>query len=125
MRDYATPLFETEPNTLRSSAKKRQLHFWLLRDKPASSLDETLPDAMIAGSDVGSRSIRGFVGEDALNAQGLESRAVFVADRHGESPGVMDYPGTRLRTIEQILSSLNLVEIAREECSVPMWPVDE
>lgn len=33
--------------------------------------------------------------------------------------------GTTLRTIEQTLSSPNLVEIACEECSVPIWSVYE
>lgn len=83
------------------------------------------PAGIIVGSDIGNRSIRRFLGEDALSSQGLERRAVFVTDRYGEIAGRWIIQGHDFPTIEQILSSLNLVEIACEECEVPFWPAEE
>jgi hypothetical protein len=55
-----------------------------------SSLGETSADAMIAVSDVGG-SVRGFVGEDVRSAQGLDRRAVFVSERHGEIANAVEW----------------------------------
>lgn len=88
----------------------------LLADSPASEI--------IVGSDASGRGIRMFLGEDAVSGRELRRHGVFVTDRYGEIAAQWlveehEFPG-----IEEILSSLNQVEIACEECSVPHWSVD-
>jgi hypothetical protein len=89
------------------------------------SMSVPSPAEITVGSDIGNQSIRRFLGEDALSPKRVAPRAVFVTDRYGEIAGRWIIQGHDFPTIEQILSTLNLVEIACEECSVPIWPVQE
>lgn len=89
------------------------------------SMSVPSPPEIIVGSDIGNQSIQRFLGEDALSPLGLARRAVFVTDRYGEIAGRWIIEGHDFPTIEQILSSLNQVEIACEECEVPFWPAEE
>lgn len=83
------------------------------------------PDEVVAGFDVGGHGIEMFLGADALSALGLSRRGVFVTDRYGEISAQWVVLGHEFPRISEILSSLNQVEIACEECSVPHWPVDD
>lgn len=93
--------------------------------EPASSLTKPLPAEIIAGSDLEGHSIRRFLGEHALSDRKLVRRAVFVTDRYGAVAAQWVFSGHEFPPMEQILSALNSVEIACEECEVPDWPVDE
>ena len=93
--------------------------------EPASSLTNSLPSGIIAGVDVDSRGALGFLGEDGPPMQELRRRAVFVTDRHGEISAHWIVGRHEFPRIEEILSSLNMVEIACEECGVSDWSVVE
>ena len=93
--------------------------------QPEQSTGELLSDGMFAGAFTSAHDVREFLGQDALSLQRLCRRAIFVTDRYGEIAGLWTTQEHEFPRIEQILSSLNLVEIACEECSVPFWPVDE
>ena len=95
------------------------------RTEPASSLTESLPPGMVAGVDVGSQGARLFLGDDGLSTQELRPRAVFVTDRYGEISAFWFVAGHAFPGIKEILLSLDAVEIACEECSVPEWPIEE
>ncbi len=95
------------------------------REGSSLSMGIPLPAEIIIGSDIGNQSTRRFLGEDALFPKGLARRAVFVTDRYGEIWGQWIVQEHKFPSIEQILSTLNQVEIACEECEVPFWPVEE
>jgi len=89
------------------------------------ALSKSLPSEIIAGSDVGGSGTRLFFGEDEVSARDLHRRGVFITDRYGELSAQWlvsehEFPGIR-----EIRSSLESIEIACEECSVPDWPVDD
>jgi hypothetical protein len=86
---------------------------------------DLLPEGMFAGIAPSADEIREFLGGGALSGQLLSRRGIFVTDRYGEIAGLWivrehDFPG-----IDQVLGALDSVEIACEECGVPIWPVDE
>lgn len=80
---------------------------------------------MIAGSYAGTHNIEHFLGEGALLIQGFRQRAIFVTDRYGEISGLWITEEHEFPAIDQVLSVLNLIEIACEECSVPIWPAEQ
>jgi hypothetical protein len=53
-------------------------------ETPLRTIADGLPPEIIAGSDVSGRSVRAFLGEDALTSRGLGRCGVFVTDRYGE-----------------------------------------
>lgn len=127
--DVSCPMCEVFAQTLASHAAD-------LREKEAAALlvfagtrspslrDSPVPE-IISGSDIGGQGIGMFLGEDAASERGLSRRGVFVTDRYGEISALWSVGGHEFPRIEEILSSLNLVQIACEECSVPDWPVDD
>lgn len=92
--------------------------------KPALSLTASLPPGFVAGVDIGGRGAQAFLGADASPGQQPRLRAVFVTDRYGEVSSKWIFEGHQFPAISAVLSALDLVEIACEECSVPDWPVD-
>ena len=92
--------------------------------EPQQSLRDILSDEFSAGA-ASAPHLRQFLGEDATSAERLSRRGVFVTDRYGEISSMWITQGHDFPRIEQILSALNLVEIACEECEVPFWPVDD
>lgn len=86
---------------------------------------DSLSDALIAGADLTGQGIGHFLGENAVSPQGLSRRGVFVTDRYGEIWGIWTVRRHDFLQIEEILSAVNSVEIACEECKVPFWPIEE
>jgi peroxiredoxin len=92
---------------------------------PSSSHTSRLPPGFIAGIDVGGRGAQAFLAAESSPTQQLRLRGVFVTDRYGEVSSNWIFEGHQFPAISAVLSALDLVEIACEECSVPDWPVDE
>lgn len=90
-----------------------------------SELSRALPPEIIAGCDVEGRGVRLFLGEEEVSAQKRHRRGVFLTDRYGELSALWIVAGHEFPRMEEIRSSLDLVEIACEECSVPDWPVED
>lgn len=93
--------------------------------QPENLPSDPLPEGMFAGVAASADEIPPFLGKDAPAGQALSRRGIFVTDRYGEIARSWivrehEFPG-----IKQILTTLNAVEIACEECTVPVWPVDE
>lgn len=84
-----------------------------------------LPPGFIAGIDIRGRSAQAFLGTELSFPQHLRLRGVFVTDRYGELSSNWILEGHQFPAISAVLSALDLVEIACEECSTPEWPVDE
>lgn len=93
--------------------------------EPTSSLTASLTPGLISGTDVGGHGARAFLGAEASPTQQLRLRGVFVTDRYGEVSSKWVFEGHEFPDVSEVLSALDLVEIACEECSVPHWPVDE
>jgi hypothetical protein len=94
-------------------------------DGPVHSHISHLPAGFIAGIDVGGRGAQAFLGPESSPTQQLRLHGVFVTDRYGEVSSNWIFERHQFPAIFAVLSALDLVEIACEECSVPDWPVDE
>lgn len=93
--------------------------------QPGPSACGNLPAEIIAGMDVSGSSARRFLGEDALSTPGLARRGVFVTDRYGELYDQWIAEEHEFPAVQEILSSLDGIELACDECGVSHWPIDE
>ncbi len=109
----------------RELADRESFALVVFLETPSRTLVEGLPTEVIAGTDVSGRSVRNFLGRDALSNRGLEQLGVFVTDRYGEVFAEWVVPDhNRLPGIAEIMSWLRQIEIACEECGVPHWPAE-
>lgn len=127
--DVGCPMCEAFAQMLASHAadlhEKEAVALLVFAETPSPLLPDFAASEIIVGSDVSGHGIGMFLGEHMVSDGGLRQRGVFVTDRYGELAaqwvvGAHEFPG-----IEEILSSLNLVEIACDECGVPHWPIDD
>lgn len=127
--DVSCAMCEAFVQTLASHAadlrEKEAVALLVFPETASSLLSDSSSAEIVAGCDIGCHGIRMFLGEDALSARGLSRRGVFVTDRYGEISAEWVVGGHEFPGIREILSSLDLVEIACEECGVPYWPVDD
>jgi hypothetical protein len=91
---------------------------------PPASLTDSLPKEIITGCDMSGHVARAYLGEDAFSARGLVRLGIFVADRYGELFAQWPLAAHKFPAIEEIFSSLDQIELAGEECSVPAWPAE-
>ncbi len=89
------------------------------------AMSNRMPQEIIVGVDVSGRSIRNFLGEDAMVGGSRRGRGVFVTDRYGEISALWVLNQHEFPSAGDVLSSLEHIEIACEECFMPHWPVDE
>jgi AhpC/TSA family len=92
-------------------------------------LGQSLPPEIIVGSDVSGRSFRRFLGEDSISARSRMGRGVFVTDRYGELSalwvsGLREADDHAFPSADEVLASLEHIQIACEECFMPHWPSD-
>lgn len=92
--------------------------------EPVSPLS-SWPAVFIAGVDPSGRSTKAFLGEEESTARAANGLGVFVTDRYGEISSRWPVVAHNFPTTKEILSALDSVEIACEECYVPHWPVEE
>lgn len=92
---------------------------------PLTGLPAALPPEIIAGTDDTGNSITRYLGEEAVDAKGLQRQGVFVADRYGElyAKWVVEKDG-ELPGVSEILKALEQIEIACEECHPTTWALD-
>jgi len=88
---------------------------------PPAVLTDSLPKEIVAGCDMSGYGARAYLGDDAFSARGLVRRGVFVADRYGELFAQWPITAHKFPALEEIISSLNQIEMACEECSAPAW----
>ena len=91
---------------------------------PPAVLTDSLPKEIIVGCDMSGYGARAYLGDDAFSARGLVRRGVFVADRYGELFAQWPITAHKFPALEEIISSLNQIEMACEECSAPAWPAE-
>jgi hypothetical protein len=104
--------------------KKEAVALVAFLSPPPERLTHSLVEEIIAGADISGRGARAYLGEDAFASRGLARTGVFVADRYGELIAQWVSPGHKFPQIEEILSWLDHIGIACDECSIPQWPVD-
>ncbi len=93
---------------------------------PSRASTDFLPENIIAGLDPSGRAANAFLGRDLLAPAGDARLGVFVTDRYGElivqweigASHEFPIPGT-------IRTHLERIEIACDECSTPLWRVDD
>jgi len=91
---------------------------------PPAALTDSLPKEIIAGCDMSGHSASAYLDDDAFSAHGLVHRGVFVADRYGELFAQWPLAAHKFPALEEILRSLDQIEMACEECSTPLWPAE-
>ena len=93
--------------------------------EPGSAECSALPAEIIAGTDVDGSGIQRYLGENALSTRGQVRKGIFITDRYGELYDLWWIEGHGFPTIEQILSSLDAIELICDECGAPYEPLDE
>lgn len=93
--------------------------------EPSPPLSCPLPHGFIAGIDPSGRSTKAFLGEEGSPPHAGSGLGVFVTDRYGEISARWPVMGHEFPTMHEILSAVDSVEIACEECYVPYWPIEE
>jgi hypothetical protein len=94
--------------------------------EPSRALADLLPENVVAGVDASGRGANAYLGRDPLTPPGEGRLGVFVTDRYGELAAQWDVgPGHEFPAIGAIVSQLQRIEIACDECSTPLWRIDE
>lgn len=93
--------------------------------RPGEEMGIGLPEGILLASDVSGRAQQAYLGEDVFGPRGLGSVGVFVADRFGElSTCWVKARAAELPGVREVLSVLQQIELACEECGPPHWPAD-
>ena len=93
-------------------------------EQPARRVTDSLPPGIIVGADMPGNSARAFLGEDTFASRGFVRGGVFVTDRYGELFAQWTTERHKFPSIAEILSALDHVEIACDECSTPLWAAE-
>ena len=93
-------------------------------EQPPRRLTDSLPPGIIVGSDMPGNSARAFLGDDAFASRGFVRGGVFVTDRYGELFAQWVIERHKFPAIAEILTALDHVEMACDECSTPLWTAD-
>lgn len=94
----------------------------VLAEPVPASLADRFPGIILA-ADPSGRAHRAYLGEDAFGPAGLERAGAFVADRFGQIYAAwIGGDAAALPGIPEILSWLEQIELACEECGAPHWP---
>ena len=84
-----------------------------------------LPAGIIAGIDVHGQAARDFLGQGAGPEQEFERRGIFVTDRYGELSEQWLIEGHGFPDVPRILSTLDQIQMACEECGDAHWLYDD
>jgi hypothetical protein len=101
--------------------EKEAIALAVFLEQPARRLTDSLPPGIIVGADTPGNSARAFLGEDAFASRGFVRGGVFVTDRYGELFAEWTIDRHKFPTIDEILTALDHVEMACDECSTPLW----
>lgn len=103
--------------------EKEAVALLVLPAESALTMSSSLPPEIVVGTDIGNQSIRRFLSETETLAPHI-NRGVFATDRYGEISALWMVPRHEFPAISEILGSIDLVEIACEECFPPHWPAE-
>jgi len=93
-----------------------------LLESPPRALADSLPDTLIVGVDASGRAANAYLGRDTLSPAGVARLGVFITDRYGELFAQWQVDATHdFPDIAAIRLWLERVEMACDECSVPLW----
>jgi hypothetical protein len=101
--------------------EKESVALIVFLEQPAHRLTDSLPAGIIVGSDMPGTSARLFLGADAFASHGFVRGGVFVTDRYGELFAQWSINRHKFPAIAEILSALDHVQMACDECSSPLW----
>ena len=104
--------------------EKETIALAVFLEQPPRRLADSLPPGIIVGSDMPANSARAFLGEDAFASRGFVRGGVFVTDRYGELFAQWVIERHKFPAVSEILSALDHVEMACDECSTPLWAAD-
>ena len=104
--------------------EKEAIALLVFLEQPARRLTDTLPPGIIVGADMPGNAARAFLGQDAFASRGFVRGGVFVTDRYGELFAQWTIERHKFPAIADILSALDHVEMACDECSSPLWTAD-
>jgi peroxiredoxin len=93
-------------------------------EQPARRLTDSLAAGIIVGSDMPGNSARAFLGNDAFASRGFVRGGVFITDRYGELFAQWSIDWHKFPAIAEILSALDHVQMACDECSTPLWTAE-
>jgi hypothetical protein len=93
-------------------------------EQPAPRLTDLIPPGIIVGADMPGNSARAFLGEDAFASRGFVRLGVFVTDRYGELFAQWAIDRHKFPSIAEVLTALDHVEMACDECSTPLWAAE-
>lgn len=103
-------------------AEREALALVVFAEAPYALESENLPAQVLVAADMGGRSQRAYMGEEAFGPAGQERVGVFVADRYGElyaqwiTRNEDGLPG-----VSELLEWLGQIQVACEECGVAHW----
>jgi hypothetical protein len=95
----------------------------IFSEMPAAG--DIFPAQIVVAADVGGKSQRAFLGDDAFGPAGQALVGVFVTDRYGELRA--QWSGGHEEALPQpgeILDCLSQIQMACEECSPPEWKLE-
>jgi len=92
--------------------------------QPPLRITDSLPAEIIVGADTPGHSSRAFLGADAFASSGYVRGGVFVTDRYGELSAVWLLEHHKFPDINEILSALDYVQMACDQCCTPLWRLE-
>ncbi|HEY4740488.1 MAG TPA: redoxin domain-containing protein [Candidatus Acidoferrales bacterium] len=97
-----------------------------LLGSPSRAVTDFLPDNIIVGLDPSGRAANAYLGRDTLAPAGDARLGVFVTDRYGELIAQWEI-GTNheFPSPGSLRAHLERIEMSCDECSTPLWRVDE
>jgi hypothetical protein len=97
-----------------------------LLGSPSRSATDFLPDNVIVGLDPSGRAANAYLGRDSLAPAGDARLGVFVTDRYGELIVRWEIETRhKFPSPSTLRAHLERIELSCDECSTPLWPVDE
>ncbi|MGB8849700.1 MAG: redoxin domain-containing protein [Candidatus Acidiferrales bacterium] len=97
-----------------------------LLGSPSRAATDFLPDNVIVGLDPSGHGANAFLGTDTLAPAGDARLGVFVTDRYGELAMQWEIAASHeFPPVATLRTQLERIEMACDECSTPLWRVDE
>jgi hypothetical protein len=97
-----------------------------LLGSPLRAATDFLPDNVVVGLDPSWRGANAFLGRDTLAPVGDARVGVFVTDRYGELAAQWEIAASHeFPTLATLRRHLEQIEMACDQCSTPLWRVDE
>jgi hypothetical protein len=97
-----------------------------LLGSPSRAATDFLPDNVIVGLDPSGRAVDAYLGRDTLAPAGDARLGVFVTDRYSELIVQWEIVASHeFPALATLRTHLERIEMVCDECSTPLWRVDE